>query len=78
MRKVRRGSIEDTVVIVAGSSRAGPLFCPAVYYTCMSDPICPCVLDPMASTCGVWADNESACICTEDGILHESGRPLPA
>lgn len=29
---------------------------------------CPCATDPMASTCGVWEGNESACCCAEHGL----------
>lgn len=31
-------------------------------------PDCPCYLDPLASTCGRWEGNESACACAELGL----------
>lgn len=30
--------------------------------------VCSCTLDPMSSTCGNWAANESACVCVEFGL----------
>jgi hypothetical protein len=29
---------------------------------------CACIIDPMSSRCGVWENNESACICAELGL----------
>jgi hypothetical protein len=42
----------------------------------MSD--CVCQTDPMASKCGQWEDNESACFCAELGVIAETGRSLPS
>jgi hypothetical protein len=35
---------------------------------------CPCIIDPMASRCGDWDANQSACFCVECAL---EGR-LPA
>jgi hypothetical protein len=38
---------------------------------------CPCNFTPMESTCGVWAGNESACVCAVSA-LEAPGPPLPS
>ena len=44
----------------------------AIVNQCRCDPnnlpTCPCTVDPMSSTCGVWEGNESACVCAELGL----------
>jgi hypothetical protein len=32
---------------------------------------CLCITDPMASRCGVWENNESACVCVELGLMGQ-------
>jgi hypothetical protein len=41
------------------------------------EPDCPCYTEPLASACGDWAGNRSACACADLGVTVESGQPLP-
>jgi hypothetical protein len=40
-------------------------------------PDCPCFSNPLASTCGDWDGNESACVCADLGVTAATGQPLP-